>query len=168
MRSNGAHSSSGAFFSSIAMSFNSLASKTSPHSWHSTYSDSSSRETICTRGCLHCSGLTFFGGGGDGWLDIINLPTVHLSRGNVHFVLNGRYFAASGSRMSSTHGAYCLATLEMSPSVPIEIDPVAVHDAHEETGVSISKGVARGHFHCGMTPPEYQLTAPRPFARVRR
>jgi hypothetical protein len=105
-RSEAAHSSSGSFFSSIAMSFNSLASKTSPHSWHSTYSDSSSRETICTRGCLHCSGLTFFGGDCDGWLDIINLPTIHLLRGNVRFAPIWRYFAAAGSWMSSTHGAY--------------------------------------------------------------
>src|SRR4051794_40045885 len=39
--------------SSIAMSLNSLESKTSPHSLHSTYSASSSRDTICTRRCLH-------------------------------------------------------------------------------------------------------------------
>ena len=70
------HTSSGAFFSSIAMSFNSLDSKTSPHSWHSIYSESSSRETICTRGCLHCSGLTFFWEDGEGWLSVINVSTV--------------------------------------------------------------------------------------------
>src|SRR5712692_6811310 len=74
------HSSSGSFFSSIAMSFNSLDSKTSPHSWHSTYSDSSSRETICTRGCLHCSRLTLFGGDCDGWLDIITCRLFTLER----------------------------------------------------------------------------------------
>src|SRR5436309_13025815 len=34
------------------MSLNSLESKISPHSLHSTNSDSSSRLTICTRGCL--------------------------------------------------------------------------------------------------------------------
>src|ERR1700758_3789095 len=39
--------------SSMAISLNSLDSKTSPHSRHSTYSVSSSRLTICTRGCLH-------------------------------------------------------------------------------------------------------------------
>ena len=38
--------------SSMAMSLNSLASKISPHSSHSTNSESSSRETIRTRGCL--------------------------------------------------------------------------------------------------------------------
>jgi hypothetical protein len=38
--------------SSMAMSRNSLASKISPHSSHSTNSESSSRETIRTRGCL--------------------------------------------------------------------------------------------------------------------
>src|SRR5205085_5151972 len=37
----------------MAMSLNSLASKTSPHSLHSTNSLSSSRATTCTRGCLH-------------------------------------------------------------------------------------------------------------------
>lgn|SRR5580704_67339 len=45
--------SGGGVLSSIAMSLNSLDSKTSPHSRHSTYSESSSRLTICTRGCLH-------------------------------------------------------------------------------------------------------------------
>ncbi len=79
------YSSSGAFFSSIAMSFNSLDSKTSPHTWHSTYSDSSSRETICTCGCLHCSGLTFFWEDGEGWLSVINVSTVRPLRGNVVF-----------------------------------------------------------------------------------
>src|ERR1035438_4719564 len=38
--------------SSIFMSLNSLDSNISPHSLHSTNSDSSSRLTICTRGCL--------------------------------------------------------------------------------------------------------------------
>src|SRR5579864_4786034 len=40
-------------FSSMFMSLNSLDSKISPHSLHSTNSESSSRLTICTRGCLH-------------------------------------------------------------------------------------------------------------------
>src|SRR5450631_3808038 len=40
------------FVSSITMSLNSLDSKISPHSLHSTNSESSSRLTICTRGCL--------------------------------------------------------------------------------------------------------------------
>src|ERR1700737_1775202 len=35
------------------MSLNSLDSKISPHSLHSTNSESSSRLTTCTRGCLH-------------------------------------------------------------------------------------------------------------------
>src|SRR5437016_6277424 len=43
-------------FSSMSMSLNSLESKTSPHSWHSTNSASSSRATMRTRGCLQ----TFF------------------------------------------------------------------------------------------------------------
>jgi hypothetical protein len=58
------------------MSFNSLDSNTSPHSWHSTYSDSSSRETILTLGCLHCSGVSFFSEDGDCRLNVINLATV--------------------------------------------------------------------------------------------
>ena len=41
-----AYSSSNSLFSSIAISFNSLDSNTSPHSLHSTYSESSSRDTI--------------------------------------------------------------------------------------------------------------------------
>ena len=52
--------------SSMFMSLNSLDSKISPHSLHSTNSDSSSRLTICTRGCLQgCFVLTFEGGTGD-------------------------------------------------------------------------------------------------------
>ena len=78
MTERAAYSSSGSFFSSIAMSLNSLDSKTSRHSWHSTYSVSSSRETICTRGCLHGSGAAFFWGDGEGWLGVINSLAVHL------------------------------------------------------------------------------------------
>jgi hypothetical protein len=55
--------------SSIFMSLNSLESKTSPHSLHSTNSDSSSRPTICTRGCLQAGFLSGVGGAGD--LDVI-------------------------------------------------------------------------------------------------
>src|SRR5271157_220572 len=43
---------SGSAFSSISMSRNSSESKTSPQSWHSTYSVSSCRETMRTLGCL--------------------------------------------------------------------------------------------------------------------
>src|SRR5215470_11660431 len=56
--------------SSMAMSLNSLASKTSPHSLHSTNSLSSSRATICTRGCLQDLGIvrleSLLGGIGEG------------------------------------------------------------------------------------------------------
>src|SRR5262249_8301561 len=51
--------SSVVILSSMAMSLNSLDSKTSPHSRHSTYSASSSRLTICTRGCLHTVVICF-------------------------------------------------------------------------------------------------------------
>src|ERR1039458_8693309 len=44
--------------SSIFMSLNSLDSNISPHSLHSTNSDSSSRLTICTRGQLVCVGTS--------------------------------------------------------------------------------------------------------------
>jgi len=47
-----ASSSSASAFSSMLMSLSSLDSKTSRHSRHSTNSASSSRLTICTRGCL--------------------------------------------------------------------------------------------------------------------
>ena len=43
---------SGSAFSSISISRNSSESKTSPQSWHSTYSVSSCRETTRTLGCL--------------------------------------------------------------------------------------------------------------------
>jgi len=57
--------------SSMFMSLNSLDSKTSPHSLHSTNSESSSRPTICTRGCLQgCLVSRSWGGAGD--LEVIN------------------------------------------------------------------------------------------------
>src|SRR5580704_5198793 len=53
------------------MSLNSLDSKISPHSLHSTNSASSSRLTICTRRCLQgCFGAALCGAEGD--LDVIN------------------------------------------------------------------------------------------------
>src|SRR5437762_444348 len=61
---------------------NSLDSKISPHSLHSTNSQSSSRLTICTRGCLQgCCFCTLAGGDGD--LEVINPegdPQQHESR----------------------------------------------------------------------------------------
>ncbi len=58
--------------SSIFISLNSLASKTSPHSWHSTNSESSSRATMRTRGCWHGSALFGVAGIWGGLLDVIN------------------------------------------------------------------------------------------------
>src|ERR1700747_1231417 len=53
----------------MAMSLNSLDSKTSPHSRHSQDSVSSSRLTICTRGCLHWFMILLCLGSCDGgWL----------------------------------------------------------------------------------------------------
>ena len=60
------------FVSSMIMSLNSLDSKISPHSLHSTNSESSSRATICTRGCLHGAMSLFFSGVGDGEDGVIN------------------------------------------------------------------------------------------------
>jgi hypothetical protein len=64
-------SSSRSFVSSILISLNSLDSKMSPHSLHSTYSESSSRETICTCGCLQSSRLIFCWLGCEGCLGVI-------------------------------------------------------------------------------------------------
>src|SRR5205807_9306747 len=58
--------------SSMAMSRNSLASKISPHSRHSTNSASSSRATICTRGCLHSGMSLLFSGNSDGGIGFID------------------------------------------------------------------------------------------------
>ena len=60
-------------FSSIPMSLNSLDSKISPHSRHSTNSSSSWRATICTRGCLHFS-MSFLSlrGACEGGMGVIN------------------------------------------------------------------------------------------------
>jgi hypothetical protein len=60
------------FVSSMIMSLNSLDSKISPHSLHSTNSESSSRATICTRGCLHGALSLLFSGLGDGEDGVIN------------------------------------------------------------------------------------------------
>src|SRR6267154_4588583 len=60
------------FVSSMIMSLNSLDSKISPHSLHSTNSESSSRATICTRGCLHGTMSLLFSGSGDGEDGVIN------------------------------------------------------------------------------------------------
>src|SRR5271165_1834808 len=49
-----AYSCSVEIFDSMSMSRNSLDSKISRQSRHSTYSASSSRETTCTRGWRHC------------------------------------------------------------------------------------------------------------------
>jgi hypothetical protein len=70
--------SSGLMFSSMAMSLNSLDSKTSPHSWHSTNSASSSRATTRTRGCLQDFSIGIGSGGRfeiDGfWVEFIFGP----------------------------------------------------------------------------------------------
>src|SRR5690348_15620115 len=54
----------------MVMSRNSLDSKISRHSRHSTNSASSSRETICTRGCLQGC-ISFFFTGEDGGIEFI-------------------------------------------------------------------------------------------------
>src|SRR5208337_3570203 len=70
--------------SSIFMSLNSLDSKISPHSLHSTNSASSSRLTICTRGCLQgCCAAALCGAEGD--FDVINpgMPRQNLGGGQI-------------------------------------------------------------------------------------
>src|SRR5580698_2233072 len=77
--------SSSGVCSSMFMSLNSLDSKISPHSLHSTNSDSSSRLTICTRGCLQgCFTSTVCGGRDD--LEVIDpdgSPNELLAEGQV-------------------------------------------------------------------------------------
>ncbi len=74
------------------MSLNSLDSKISPHSLHSTNSESSSRPTICTRGCLQGC-LASGAGGGAGDFGVIN-PEGSLKKHNAEccFCRNSRYF----------------------------------------------------------------------------
>src|SRR5262245_54159997 len=71
----GIQASSGRMLSSIAMSLNSLESKTSPHSWHSTNSASSSRATTRTRGCRQSFFISVVSGGcfavGEVWIVLI-------------------------------------------------------------------------------------------------
>src|ERR1039458_1281278 len=93
----GSYASSRFFFSSISISRNSLDSNTAPHSLHSTYSVSSSRDTICTCGCLHCSGLTFLRGGCEDGLGIIKRRGLFLSRGEVRISRNWRILGRMGS-----------------------------------------------------------------------
>src|ERR1700721_3134202 len=77
------------------MSLNSVDSKMSPHSRHSTNSASSSRATICTRGCLHSLAETLSGDCGGG-LGVIN-PGDHKKPGEaaVRFTGNWRYFSVT-------------------------------------------------------------------------
>ncbi len=70
------------------MSLNSLDSKISPHSLHSTNSESASRLTICTRGCLQgCGGPAL--GRAEGGLTVIN-PEAPL-----HLTTEGEFAAIS-------------------------------------------------------------------------
>src|SRR5206468_10929155 len=56
----------------MVISLNSLDSNTSPHSRHSTNSESSSRDTMRTRGCLHSAMLLLFSGTEDGVIGFID------------------------------------------------------------------------------------------------
>ncbi len=78
--------------SSMIMSLNSLDSKISPHSLHSTNSESSSRATICTRGCLHGAMSFWFSGVGDGEDGVINPGLGFPCRTAGEFAGNWRYF----------------------------------------------------------------------------
>lgn len=101
MVSGSGYSSSGVLFSSIAISRNSLDSKTSPHSLHSTYSVSSSRETISTCGCLHFSRRTLGWVGCEGWLGVIRLAKCSFSSGILRNLLELAVFWGGPFRMSS-------------------------------------------------------------------
>ena len=94
------------FVSSITMSLNSLDSKISPHSLHSTNSESSSRATIWTRGCLHGAILLFFSGSGDGEDGVINpgfgFPVALVG----HFARNWRYFRPASPVVKSFHRSF--------------------------------------------------------------
>src|ERR1039458_2330092 len=77
--------------SSIFRSLNSLDSKISPHSLHSTNSDSSSRLTICTRGCLQgCFMSRLWAGGVD--FEVINPKRFERNQIGGSFRWNFRYF----------------------------------------------------------------------------
>src|SRR5581483_2824569 len=78
------------------MSLNSLDSKISPQRRHSTNSASSSRETICTRGCLHCSMLVLFSGNCGGGIGVIN-------PGAAPILGSGRKIAGNVGHFSPAH-----------------------------------------------------------------
>jgi hypothetical protein len=89
------------------MSLNSLDSKMSPHSRHSTNSASSSRATICTRGCLHSLAGTLSGDCGGG-LGVIN-PGDHEKPGKAAVRLTGnwRYFSVTLGLVKSFRKSQC-------------------------------------------------------------
>lgn len=103
------YSSSRRRLSSISISLNSLDSNTSPHSLHSTYSESSSRDTICTCGCLQWSGLTFCLEDCEGWIGVMASRTVRLSQKGGRFVEIGGILGRVGLDVKSpeaTGGGY--------------------------------------------------------------
>src|SRR5207245_10893095 len=67
-----AQSSSLSSLALMVLSLNALDSNTAPHSRHSTNSESSSRDTMRTRGCLHSAMLLLFSGTEDGGIGFIN------------------------------------------------------------------------------------------------
>src|SRR5216684_1028509 len=76
------------------MSLNSLDSKISPHSLHSTNSESSSRLTICTRGCLQgCFASRLWEGAVD--FGVISTAGFQSNKSGGHFRRNFRYFRAT-------------------------------------------------------------------------
>src|SRR5215469_12512895 len=76
--------------SSMFMSLNSLDSKISPHSLHSTNSESSSRLTICTRGCLQACFISTLLGEGCG-VEVINPGGCPLTVDGQNFAGISRY-----------------------------------------------------------------------------
>src|ERR1700730_14044760 len=91
----------------MLMSSNSLDSKMSPHSRHSTNSASSSRLTICTRGCLQGCWLVplgIFKGG----FEVINPKVLPSSAEEGHsFAGISRYCRTGSSLVKSLLGENC-------------------------------------------------------------
>ncbi len=92
------------------MSLNSLDSKISPHSLHSTNSESASRLTICTRGCLQgCGGPAL--GRAEGGCAVINPEAPLRLTTEGEFAAISRYCRTACTLVKS----YITAWLDRSP-----------------------------------------------------
>ena len=128
----GNYDSLGSLVSSMIMSLNSLDSNISPHSLHSTNSESSSRATIWTRGCLHGVMLLFLSGSSDGEDGVINPGAGSLSTAG-DFAGNWRYFRPPSPDVKSLRDLWLLSRYAVGRPLQQEI---------ERTGVTQPKGVS--------------------------